>query len=50
MKEYYVTLTGTGGYFGDIVKANTEEEAIEMVTKKFAKVVKKIKKVFVKEA
>ena len=50
MTEFYVAITGTKGYFTDIVKANNKEEAIEKTTERFAKVTGKVKKVFVKVA
>ena len=50
MTEFYVAITGTKGYFADIVKANNKEEAIAKTIERFAKVAGKVKKVFVKTA
>ena len=49
MKEYYVTVTGTKGYFAKHFMATTEEEAEQMIIDKYKDILGKVKKVNARE-
>ena len=48
-KEYYVTVSGTKGYFAKHFLAETEEEAEQMIIDKYKDILGKVKKVHARE-